>query len=184
VSRAAGRFTFPADFMLVSSANPCLCGNYFETTTRCTCSPQDVMKHRKKLSGPVLDRIDIEIYVPRIPYQELMGKIKTEYSSVIRSRVEKARDVQIARFGESGRYNACMTSKEVRDFCVLDSDTAKFLEDASVRMGFSPRSLFRVLKVARTIADLAGSARVEFAHAAEAVSYKSIDAQYRKRMGG
>lgn len=184
VSRAAGRFTFPADFMLVASANPCLCGNYFETSTRCTCSPQDIMKHRKKLSGPVLDRIDIEIYVPRIPYRELMGKIKTEYSSVIRSRVEVSRSAQSSRFGGDGRYNASMTSREVRDFCALDRETGLFLEDASSRMGFSPRSLFRVLKVARTIADLAGSDSIEFSHAAEAVSYKSIDAQYRKRMGG
>jgi magnesium chelatase family protein len=182
VSRAAGRFTFPADFMLVASANPCLCGNYFESEARCTCSAQDVMKHRKKLSGPVLDRIDIEIYVPRIPYRELMGNVRTERSSDIRERVGNARVVQAKRFGE-GAYNATMTSSEVREYCALDREAESFFENASLKMGLSPRSLFRVLKVARTIADLSGGGRVELSHVAEAVSYKSLEAQYRSRAG-
>jgi magnesium chelatase family protein len=142
-----------------------------------------VLRHRKKLSGPVLDRIDIEAYVPRIPYAELMNESRAEHSSVIRDRVIAVRDIQKKRFVESGIYNALMTSRDVRTHCALDVETSSFVEQASLKLGLSARSIFRILKVARTIADMEASETVQLHHVAEAVSYKSIDSQYRKRTG-
>ncbi|MGL4368540.1 MAG: YifB family Mg chelatase-like AAA ATPase, partial [Spirochaetota bacterium] len=179
VSRAAGTVRFPCDFMLVASSNPCRCGYYFDKEIACRCTPSEVRGYFRKISGPVLDRIDMEIYVPRLEYSTLMKGKGAETSESVRARVEKARDIQRKRFCP-GRapFNSRMSSGEVRIHCAMDGDTEKFLEESVMKLNLSARSFFRVLKVARTIADLEGSERVKKSHALEAVSYKNLQKYY------
>lgn len=175
VSRAAGCARFPADFMLIGSSNPCRCGYLLDRETKCRCTQSEVRAYFRKITGPVLDRIDIDIYVPRVEYGALLKGGSSESSSSIRERVVAARGIQRKRFG--GRLSPCnsrMTSEEVRRFCAIDAATERAVEEAVVKLNLSARSFFRVLKVARTIADLDGCERVELRHAMEAVSYKSL----------
>lgn len=179
VSRAAGSFKFPADFMLIASSNPCRCGYLFDEEISCRCSPNDVQNYFSKIAGPVLDRIDIEIYVPRVPYKKLLGKTESERSETIRERVIHARSIQRKRFTNTKiQYNSRMSSAQVKKYCPLDKDIEDFLSNAMKKLHLSARSFFRIIKVARTIADLDYSENICKNHMTEALSYKSLHKYY------
>ncbi len=171
VSRASGTHTFPAKFTLVAAQNPCPCGFLGDPKQRCTCPPSSVARYHKKISGPLLDRIDLHVEVPRLPYDEVRGRAAAEPSASVKARVEAAREVQRRRFG-SARTNAEMQLKEMREHCELPAEADLVLKQAAERYHFSGRSIARILKVARTIADLAGSAEIAIPHLAEAVRYR------------
>jgi len=152
----------------------CKCGFYGDATRECRCTPGQIQQYLGKISGPLLDRIDIHVEVPAVPYQELRGGGAAESSAAIRERVEAARAVQQRR----GYYNARMPSREIRKECALDASGERTLEMAVRRMGLSARAHDRILKVARTLADLGGSEAVVAKHVAEAVQYRSLDRNY------
>lgn len=174
VSRAKGSLQFPARFMLVAAMNPCPCGHAGDPGRACACSPFQVARYRQKISGPILDRIDLHIDVPRVKFEKLEGKeAGAEKSSVIRARVEGARAIQKERFAKREcRTNAEMTSHMVKEFCALNTETREILRSAVTQMKLSARAYMRILKVARTIADLAGAPSVEVPHLAEALQYR------------
>ena len=174
IARANMTLPFPANFMLVAAMNPCKCGFYGDTTRECRCTPAQIQQYLGKISGPLLDRIDIHVEVPAVPYKELRGDSASEPSAAIRERVEQARAVQQRR----GGYNARMPSNQIRKLCVLDDAGERTLEMAVRRMGLSARAHDRILKVARTVADLGGSESVSAKHVAEAVQYRSLDRNY------
>ena len=172
ISRSAGSERFPARFMLVCAMNPCKCG-WYGYGSRCHCSPRDVEKYLGKLSGPLLDRIDLYAEVPPLDFDELSRRPAAEPSSVIRARVEAARAVQAARFGPDGpSCNAHMGPAELAAYCALDADGQAVMKGAFQRMGLTARSYDRILRVARTIADLDGAADIGVEHLAEAVQYR------------
>jgi magnesium chelatase family protein len=176
ISRAVGSITYPASIMLVSAMNPCLCGYATDPQHECTCTPQQIQRYRAKISGPLLDRIDIQIEVPAVKYKELSHRDAGEDSAAIRARVNRAREVQLRRFaGRTLFCNAQMTSRDIRKFCQPDASGEKLLESAMARLGLSARAYTRILKVARTIADLAGAERVGGSHLAEAIQYRALD---------
>jgi magnesium chelatase family protein len=176
ISRAIGSITYPAGIMLVAAMNPCLCGYATDPQHECTCTPQQIQRYRAKISGPLLDRIDIQIEVPAVKYKELSHREAGEDSVAIRARVNQARRVQLKRFtGRTLFCNAQMTSKDIRKFCQPDAAGEKLLESAMSRLGLSARAYTRILKVARTIADLAGEAQVRGPHLAEAIQYRALD---------
>ena len=176
ISRAQGSLTFPAAFMLVGAMNPCPCGFFGDPEKECTCSPTYISRYQKRLSGPLLDRIDIHIEVPRVPFQKLSDERRGEPSAAIRARVEGARVRQIARFSRNGgsglTTNSDMGPTQVRDFCAVDEAGRQLLGAAMRQMNLSARAYHRVLKLARTIADLAGSERITTTHLAEALQYR------------
>ncbi|PKO22184.1 MAG: magnesium chelatase [Chloroflexi bacterium HGW-Chloroflexi-1] len=173
ISRAQGSLTFPANFMLVGAMNPCPCGYFGDTEHECTCSMTLISRYQKRLSGPLLDRIDIHVEVPRVPFQKLSDERRGEPSARIRERVEAARARQAARFGEGKiTTNADMGPTQVRDHCPIDETGRQLLGAAMRQMGLSARAYHRVLKLARTIADLAGEERIHTAHLAEAIQYR------------
>jgi len=175
ISRAAGTLTFPANFMLVAAMNPCPCGYYGDPTKECTCSPSLVTKYQKRISGPLLDRIDIHVEVPRVPYEKLTAERLGESSSVVAARVEAARERQRKRFASHDSRvvcNADMTPADVRVFCKLDATGQSLMRAAMQQLQLSARAFHRVLKIARTIADLAGSEEIAPAHLAEAIQYR------------
>jgi magnesium chelatase family protein len=176
ISRAVMSLTYPSRFMLVAAMNPCPCGYLGDTAKSCICTPLQVQKYRARISGPLLDRIDLHIQVPRLR-QEEMGLIQSgEPSSQIRSRVLAARKLQARRFeGRSVSCNAAMGSKELKDFCAVDEDTRELLFKAITQFGLSARAYSRTLKLARTIADLAGEEDILRPHVAEAVQYRVLD---------
>jgi magnesium chelatase family protein len=174
IARANMTLCFPSSFMLVAAMNPCKCGFYGDTTRECRCTPGQIQQYLGKISGPLLDRIDIHVEVPAVPYKELRGPSTAESSADIRMRVERARSVQQAR----GYYNARMPSRMIRKQCALDDSGERTLEMAVRRMGLSARAHDRILKVARTIADLSESEAVSAKHVAEAVQYRSLDRNY------
>jgi len=180
IARAHSTVTFPANFMLVSAMNPCPCGYFGDATKECSCSNSTVSRYQKRISGPLLDRIDIFVEVPRVDYEKLAATTTGEPSSAVRERVEAARRVQAARFVDSRLLcNAEMMPTEVRRFCqsVLDEQAQSLLRLAMNQLGLSARAFHRVLKLARTIADMAGSERIMPPHLAEAI-------QYRQRVRG
>jgi Predicted ATPase with chaperone activity len=167
VARAAHRVDYPAQFQLVAAMNPCPCG--FLGESRCRCTPDQVARYRAKLSGPLLDRIDLHIEVPALAEGELQGKTEGESSAAVRARVTEAHAAQLAR---QGKPNARLATKEIDKLCAPDEAGAQLLKQAIARLGLSARAYHRVLKVARTIADLAGAKRVSSAHVAEAIHYR------------
>ncbi|MGD9562947.1 MAG: YifB family Mg chelatase-like AAA ATPase [Pyrinomonadaceae bacterium] len=180
ISRAASSLTFPANFTLVASMNPCPCG-YFGSGRECKCSPMQIQRYVGKISGPLMDRIDIHIDVPAVKFKELRGKNTEtpETSGEVRKRVIAAREMQINRLGRDGVYsNSAMSSKQIREFCVLDAECETLLERAMHRQGLSARAHDRILKVSRTIADLSNSEKIAAAHISEAINYRSLDRNY------
>jgi magnesium chelatase family protein len=180
ISRAASSLTFPANFTLVASMNPCPCG-YFGSSRECKCSPQMIQRYIGKISGPLMDRIDIHIDVPAVPFAELRGRGGStgEPSAAIRERVVRAREKQVGRLAGSGIFsNSAMTPSQIRTFCKLDSAGESLLERAMQRQGLSARAHDRILKVARTIADLDGSEDIRSEHLSEAINYRSLDRNY------
>ncbi len=180
VTRVSGTLTFPANFMLVAALNPCPCGYYQDPVKECTCSPSTIARYQKRISGPLLDRIDIHIAVPRVEYEKLSGNRISESSSTIRARVEKARARQRERFEKNAvngatplQANADMGPAEVRQFCELDEAGKQLMRAAMKQMNLSARAYHRILKLARTIADLAESENIETQHLAEAVQYRA-----------
>lgn len=179
ISRANGRVTFPAKFMLVAALNPCPCGYHGDTTKTCTCSISQIHKYQKRLSGPLLDRFDLHMDVPAVRVdkltQEPLESDTIEHSATIRKRVQKARNMQTKRFAKrksSITTNADMTNKDIKQFCALAEEAAALLRTAVSKMNLSARSYHRTIKVARTIADLAGKETIETRHVAEALQYR------------
>jgi magnesium chelatase family protein len=175
LSRAAGSVTLPASFMLVAAANPCPCGNWGHPVRPCRCPPASVERYRARLSGPLLDRIDLHVRVPPVPASALASEERGESSEVVRARVERARRVQQDRYRGAVRCNAELSGPQARSVCDATPLASRLLEDAVGRLGLSGRGHDRVLKVSRTIADLDGSPRVEAPHVAEALSFRPDD---------
>lgn len=179
ISRAAGSLTFPARFMLVAAMNPCPCGYYGDVKRQCRCSVKQIEKYRQKISGPLLDRIDIHVEVPLVDFKELSSDAQSgESSAVIRGRVEQARQVQADRFRNQGMsVNSAMGARQVRDNCQLDAEGKGYLEHAMEQMNFSARAHDRILKVSRTLADLAGHEKILGNDVLEAIQFRSLDRQ-------
>lgn len=177
ISRAAGSLTFPSRFMLVAAMNPCPCGYYGDPKRQCRCSPRQIENYRQRISGPLLDRIDIHVEVPLVDFRELSSNTHSgEASGTIRTRVAAARQIQHERFRKSGHAtNAAMTSRQVRQHCQLDAEATGYLEQAMEEMSFSARAHDRIHKVARTLADLGGSPNIRPQDILEAIQYRSLD---------
>jgi len=175
ISRAGSSLTYPARFMMVAAMNPCPCGFYGDARGSCTCSPYFVQRYVSRISGPLMDRIDLHVDVPRIGHGDVTRR-NAEQSEVIQARVACARDRQMNRFAAPpGRFNAHLTAREVREFCRLDSRGEGLMKAAISRLGLSARAYHRVLKIARTIADLDGTGDIASGHLAEAIQYRSLD---------
>jgi magnesium chelatase family protein len=184
VTRAMARVNYPARFMLVCAMNPCKCGNYGSREKTCTCSPADVKRYLDRVSGPLLDRIDIQIELGPVSFDDMhAGGEEGEHSSEIRARVNRARAFAASRFGAGSDhfFNAALSPAEVRTHCALDEEAEALLRGAFERLGLTARGHDRVLRVARTIADLAESPTIRREHIAEAISYRSLDRKYWNR---
>ena len=179
ISRAAMSVTFPCQFMLVAAMNPCPCGYYTDLKRGCRCSPRQIANYRSKISGPLLDRIDIHIEVPALPYDEMVALCKGESSETIRDRATEARRIQSGRFGgiKGLHCNAHMGAKEVQRHCQPTEEAREMLHLAITDLNFSARAYDRILKVSRTIADLAGAEVIELEHISEAIQYRALDRQ-------
>src|SRR6201991_2801335 len=192
ISRAAMSLSFPARFMLAAAMNPCPCGYFNDKSRECTCTPPMIQRYVSKVSGPLLDRIDIHIEVPAVQYRELRAGATSEGSEQIRERVLAARERQHARFGQVGERtkgsakavsrqifaNSQMNTSQIRTYCELSSDAERLLERAMQQQGLSARAHDRILKVARTIADLGGEKDIAVKHIAEAIQYRTLDRSY------
>ncbi|HDD55552.1 MAG TPA: ATP-binding protein [Chloroflexi bacterium] len=173
ISRAQGSLTFPANFMLVAAMNPCPCGYYGDPVKTCTCSAAAITRYQKRLSGPILDRVDIQVSVPRVEFDKLTSDRLGEPSRAVRERVEKARQIQRERLAGSPRSaNGDMIPHEIRQFCSLDQESLNLMRNALQQLGLSARAYHRVLKLSRTIADLAGAEDIATVHLAEALQYQ------------
>jgi magnesium chelatase family protein len=182
ISRTKQTIEYPANFMLVCSMNPCPCGNFGNPGQQCTCSPPIIQRYLGKISGPLLDRIDIHVEVPAVKYQELSSTRPAEASEEVRKRVIAARLIQSERFAGNKKIfkNADMGSKDIRKYCKLDVASNQLLELAMKKLGLSARAYDRIQKVARTIADLSNSEDIKSEHISEAIQYRSLDRQYWK----
>jgi magnesium chelatase family protein len=181
IARAAMSLTFPARFMLAAAMNPCPCGFFNDRARECRCTPPMIQRYISKISGPLLDRIDIHIDVPAVNYKELRSNVQAEPSQAIRDRVLLARERQLTRFraaGEKFFANAQMGSRHIRTFCELSADCERLLERAMTQQGLSARAHDRILKVSRTIADIEGAEQLEAKHIAEAIQYRTLDRTY------
>lgn len=180
VSRAAGTSQFPAKFILIAASNPCPCGNFGDQKRSCACSPHQILTYRKRLSGPFLDRVDLHLFCASIPAEKLATFEPGENSKAIRQRVQEARDRQQQRYRGLGiKCNAELTAKNIKQFCQVDEKTSQFLQQAVVSVNLSGRGFHRVLKVARTIADLEGLEAIEHDHVAEALQYRQKEEQMK-----
>ena len=176
IARVNATFTYPARTTLICAANPCKCGNYLDDTKECTCTPKQIQQYLGKLSGPLLDRIDIHVEVPSVKFSELQSREEGEKSSVIRERVNRARKIQLERYKGLNIYsNAELTPTLIKKYCKLDKECSEILKSAFERLGLSARAHNRILKVARTIADLEGSENIHKEHLLEAIQYRSLD---------
>ena len=176
IARAASTITYPASFMMLAAMNPCPCGYFSDPKHECRCSFHQIQRYRSKISGPLLDRIDIHIDVPAVPYKDLMGESNAEPSHAIRKRVESARNVQSQRFARTKIYcNAQMGSRHIKNHCQIDEASHRLLEAAIDKLGLSARAHNRILKIGRTIADMAGKPAIQADHISEAVQYRSLD---------
>ena len=173
ISRAQGSITFPANFMLVAAMNPCPCGYYGDPVKECRCSAADITRYQKRISGPLLDRLDIYLDVPRVEYEKLTETTSGETSQAVRDRVETARQLQRERFRGTGLVcNADMTPVEIRDFCHIEASAQGVLKVAMKQMSLSARAFHRILKLARTVADLESAGTIQVQHLAEALQYR------------
>ncbi len=179
IARASMSLTFPARFMLAAAMNPCQCGYYGDMLHDCTCTPPLIQRYLARVSGPLLDRIDLHIQVPAVKYKELAQDEKSEESAVIRERILAARYIQSKRLESFGIYcNAQMTPRTLRRFCKLDSESEKQMEHAITRIGLSARAYDRILRVSRTMADLEKGEKIQARHVAEAIQYRTLDRTY------
>ncbi|HXG94385.1 MAG TPA: YifB family Mg chelatase-like AAA ATPase [Blastocatellia bacterium] len=179
ISRAAMSLTFPSRFMLAAAMNPCPCGFFNDPTRECKCTPMQIQRYVSKISGPLLDRIDIHIDVPAVKFKELSSDTPAESSSEIRERAVRARRIQLERFhGERIFANSQMTPRLIRRHCVIDSASKALLENAITRLGLSARAYDRILKVSRTLADLEGKDKIESSHVSEAIQYRTLDRNF------
>jgi magnesium chelatase family protein len=177
ISRALMSLCYPARFMLAAALNPCPCGYYTDTRHKCSCSPQQIQKYMARISGPLLDRIDIHVEVPALGYDELAGKTPGEDSESMRNKVESARKIQTERLAYEKKIfcNAHMEARHIRKYCELDSSSRQLLKTAIEKLGLSARAYDRILKVSRTIADIDIKDKIEPSHIAEAIQYRSLD---------
>lgn len=176
IARATTSITYPARFMMVGAMNPCPCGYRTDPKHECTCTYGDIRRYRSKISGPLMDRIDIHIEIPAVRYRDLSIIAPGESSEVIRSRVSKAREVQVSRFkGKNIYFNSQMASRHIKKYCGVDQDSQRLLEQAIDKLGLSARAYNRILKIARTIADLEGKENILSHHIAEAIQYRTLD---------
>ncbi len=176
ISRALRSVTFPADFMLVAAMNPCPCGFRNDPRRDCRCSVPQVEKYVGKISGPLLDRIDIQIEVPAVPYQELASETEGTSSAELKEMVVAARKLQTRRFvGSRTRYNAQMSSREVRKFCHVEEEAATLMKQSVTSFGLSARAYDKILRLARTIADLESATMISADHVCEAINYRMLD---------
>jgi magnesium chelatase family protein len=176
ISRAASTITYPSSFMLVSAMNPCPCGYFSDPKHECRCTFQQIHRYRSKISGPLMDRIDIHLEVPAVPYKDLKGGFSAESSESIGARVASARKIQSDRLSRTKIYcNAQMSSRHIKKHCTVGDASCNLLEAAIDKLGLSARAHNRILKIARTIADLEGAANIQSAHVAEAIQYRTLD---------
>ena len=171
ISRVYGNYNYPARFMLVAAMNPCKCG-YYPDLSKCTCSSEQIKRYLGRISRPLLDRIDISVEVPKLEFGQIVSEGKAESSSSIRERVEKAREIQQKRYGNNFYYNSRLGVSEIKEFCSLDSECSKLIEKVYETLGLTARSYHKILKVARTIADLDGGGPITRTHVSEALLYK------------
>jgi magnesium chelatase family protein len=177
ISRSREQADYPARFMLVASANPCPCGYLGHPTKQCNCTPREIEKYHKRVSGPILDRIDIHIEVPTVDIEKLSREerenVNSESSLEIKKRVEKARDIQRKRLKKEGIYlNSAMRNREIKKYCGFDEETRQFLTRAASKFNVSARGYYKLIKIARTIADLAGEENIKLDHMAEALQFR------------
>jgi len=176
ISRANMAVTFPARFILVAACNPCPCGFFGDSKKHCTCSYQQILRYRNKLSGPIMDRIDLQIEIPRLDFEEMVSENSDYSSSEVREKIEAVRELQKERFKkEQISLNAEMNPRQIKKYCVAENEAVKLLKDAVERLDFSARAYHRTLKVARTIADLEGKEHIQEHHVAEAIQYRMLD---------
>ena len=181
ISRVSASLTYPCNFMFVASMNPCPCGFYGSIDKECTCSKEAISKYIGKIIGTLLDRIDIQIEVTPVKYQKLENDISNEKSENIRETVNKARKTQVDRYKNYGIYsNSELTPRLTEKYCKLDENSKKIMQEAFEKLGLSARAYERVLKVARTIADLEGKENIDTKHIAKAIQYRSLDRKYWK----
>ncbi len=179
ISRVAGSLTYPSVFTLVAAMNPCPCGFFGHPTRKCTCTPQAVRRYLNRISGPMLDRLDLHIEVPPVEYASLKSTVKEESSETIRNRVNKAREIQNKRYANTGiSCNARLLPGRLAEFCPLTDEAENLLKASFDRLGLSARAYDRILKVARTIADLAGKDIIDVSHIAQAIQFRSLDRKY------
>lgn len=179
IARAAASYTYPANFMLVAAMNPCPCGFFGDPSRECRCSRQQIQNYISRISGPLLDRIDLQVEVPAVQYKDLASNLAGEPSASIRERVQQARHLQQERFTQAQIYcNANMESRHLREFCKVEDAAQELLRVAITQLGLSARAYDRILKVARTIADLAESPTIEAEHVSEAIQYRSLDRSF------
>jgi len=178
IARSYGTFTYPANFILTAAMNPCPCG-YFPDLGKCNCKPHDIRRYLNHISGPILDRIDIGVEASRITIQDLSERKDGESSKMIRARIMQARQLQLSRFqGTRIKSNAEIPPNKIQEYCKLGTKEQKLLENVFHAMNLSARAYHKIIKVARTIADLEGKEAIEIKHLSEAVCYRNIDGKY------